>query len=287
MACGVETSGDDPLGGGPRIAGVDAVDAGDAGPRTVIGDAGRNGSDASDAPPGPPPRPTGPGAPPTRAATIHADEQGFFELHTQASNLSYWARLPVGFAAGTPYPLVVGLHGCGDSAKNFVTWAVAPYDQRATQAHIGVSIGGRDGGCWDLGQDEAKVLEVVADVRQMFFVHQKKVTLAGYSSGGMLAYYTGMRNAYTFAGILIENSGLPFADQTDAVLAAAEWKLNVAMSVHLGDANFTIAATRGDRDRLQGAGFPVQFREVEGDHDGNSGDWVDFLLPKIVGFEAP
>ena len=289
LACGESTEGTDTLDDSARVGAADSgsgTSTGDGGTKPGTGDAA-TGSDAATDAPTIPTRPTGPGEPPTRTATINANAQGFFELQTAASGLSYTARLPAGYVTGTPYPLVVGLHGCGDSAAHFATWAVVPWASLDTQPYLAVSVGGRDGGCWDLGQDEAKVLEVVDDVRQMFFVHQKKVTLAGYSSGGMLAYYTGLRNAYRFAGILIENSGMPFGDQTDAVLAAAEWKLNVAASVHIQDGNFTIGSTRGDRDRLLGAGFPVQYRELDGGHDGDSIDWTDFLLPKIAGFEAP
>lgn len=283
VACGVEQSGDDSLGAGPRFG----PSSGDAGSRTALPDGGAARDGESDAPVGPPPRPTGPGAPPTRSAEIVPDAQGFFELRTQASGLAYWARLPVGFDPSVPQQLVVGLHGCGDNAKHFAEWAIVPYALRETQSYVALSLGGRDGGCWSLEEDEAKVLEAVADVRQLFFIHQKKVTVAGYSSGGMLAYYTGLRNAYTFAGILIENSGMPFGDATDAVLAAAEWKLNVALNVHLQDANFPPSKTRDDRDRLSAAGFPVQFRELDGSHDGTSANWAEFLLPKIAGFVAP
>lgn len=287
LACGESTESDDALGDGARYGSADGGSNDAATTRPGSGDASTVTGDAASDAPTTPPRPTGPGEPPTRSATINANAQGFFELQTAASGLAYWARLPVGYVAGTPYPLIVGLHGCGDSAQHFATWAIVPWATLETQPYLAVSVGGRDGGCWDLGQDEAKVLEVVDDVRQMFFVHQKKVTLAGYSSGGMLAYYTGLRNAYRFAGILIENSGMPFGDQTDAVLAAAEWRLNVAANVHIQDGNFTIASTRGDRDRLIAAGFPVQYRERDGSHDGHSDNWTEFLLPKISGFEAP
>lgn len=298
FACGTTNdelaAGYTPAGANGRRTEAAAAPRGDAGTavRSDAGTAVRSDAgfraDAADTPP--PSRPTGPGAPPSRACAVNADSNGFFELQTPSAGadaISSWARLPVGYDASTPYPMVLGLHGCGDNAKNFAEWAIVPYDDRATQSYVAVSVGGRDGGCWDAAQDEAKVLQVYDDVRTCFYVHQKKVAIAGYSSGGMLAYYTGLRNAYRFSGILIENSGMNFGDQTGAVLAAAEWKLNVGISAHLQDQSFVIGAVRGDRDLLQNAGFPVQYRELDGDHDGNSGDWHEFLLPKVATFVAP
>lgn len=232
----------------------------------------------------------GPGAKPTRSCAYTKDADGFFRLVTQTGGVEYWVRLPPTYVATTAYPMVLGTHGCGDNAKNFATWALAPYDIRATQKHIAVSVGaGRDGQCWNTAADEPKVLAVLADVRTCFYVHQKKVTMAGYSSGGLMAYFTAMRNARKFAGLLIENSSLQstFGTTSDAALAAAGWKLNVAITARTSDSQFAIATIRADRTKLQNAGFPVQFRELAGGHDGNSDDWTGFLLPKITGYNAP
>lgn len=235
-------------------------------------------------------RTVGPGAPPSRTCTVQADGAGFFELKTQARDLAYWVRLPKNYDAATPYPTVIGAHGCGDNAKNFATWAMAPWEQRDSQAHIAVSVGaGRDGTCWNSGEDESKVIEVLEDLRSCFYVHQKKVTLGGYSSGGMLAYYTAMRNTHLFAGLLIENSSIQsvYGDATDAAIAAADWKIDVVITARQSDGSFPIERVRTDRDKLLAAGFPVQFRELPGGHDGNGADWNEYLLPKIVDFEAP
>jgi predicted esterase len=230
----------------------------------------------------------GPG--PTQACPATPDGQGFFRLTSSASD--YWVRLPPGYdpAAPTPQRLVVGIHGCGDSAQNFLQWAIAPFPLRATQGYIAISLGGKDGQCWDMTADPPKVLAAIEHVRSCFWVHQKRVTLAGFSSGGMLAYKVGLGNAGLFSGLLIENSGLSAGvggGNVDSVLAAAAWKLNVAHTARLGDDNFPIAGVRSDRDKLTAAGFPVDFREVEGEHGDVGGDWAEFLLPHVTSWEAP
>jgi len=286
-------SGTTPGGGttvppGPAADGGAAVDASVDPPAPDAGTPAVDSGTRTDA--STPPPVGGPGPRPTRNCAYSKDADGFFRMVTQTGGVEYWVRLPPTYVATTAYPLVLGTHGCGDNAKNFATWAMAPYAIRATQGHIAVSVGaGRDGQCWNTAADEPKVLAVLDDVRTCFYVHQKKVTMAGYSSGGLMAYFTAMRNARRFAGLLIENSSLQstFGSNSDATLAAAGWKLNVAITARTSDNQFAIATIRADRTKLQNAGFPVQFRELAGGHDGNSDDWTGFLLPKITGYTAP
>ena len=241
--------------------------------------------------PQPSPEPTAPPATPTATPVddpgpvpagctgITKDSDGFFTRTTAKSD--YVAFVPKSYA-GKPTTLVVGLHGCGDDAMNFATWAVNPWDTRGKQAHIGISVGGKDGSCWDTNKDSDKVLAAIDDIATCFYVHKQKVVLAGYSSGGMLAYKLGLSQSSRFAGIIIENSGLGSAQPS-----AAKWKINVAHIAHKGDGDFPLSSVRGDWAKLEAAGIPLQKSEVEGEHDGNSDDWTTFLLPKIAGWKAP
>ena len=65
----------------------------------------------------------------------------------------------------------------------------------------------------------------IAHASSCFWVHPHKVVLAGYSSGGGLAYHLAMATTRDYAGVLIENSSLSSAvggsGQGDAALAAA------------------------------------------------------------------
>jgi|GEM_PF-2065794 len=230
------------------------------------------------------------GPPPSRNCAINKDANGFFKL-TTPSGLDYWVRVPASYSTANPQPTraVIGTHGCGDNAYNFATWAMAPWDVRATQDYIAISVGaGRDGQCWDTAADEAKVLAVLDDARSCLYLHQKQTTMAGYSSGGGLAYRTALHNAGRFAGVLIENSSLStFGAGTDAALAAAAWKLNVAISARTEDGDYPIATVRADRAKLVAAGFPVQYRELAGGHSGTGDDWSLYLLPKMRPWNAP
>jgi len=239
----------------------------------------------------PPPKPdAGPGPGPTQQCTVNKDGAGFFKLTSTKSD--YVVRLPASYNTASPQakPLVVGLHGCGDNAYNFGTWAIVPFALRGTHEYIGISLGGRDGQCWNVGTDSAIVQAAIDHVRSCFFVHQKKIFLAGYSSGGLVAYNHGLKNADDFAGILIENSGLSQAvgaANVGKTLSGAAYKIKVAHTARLSDGNFPIAGVRTDKASLSNAGFPVSYRELAGGHDGNSDDWSQYLLPNVTSWVAP
>jgi len=227
----------------------------------------------------------GAGPKPTATCSVSKDSAGFFTRTSSAS--SYVAYVPASYDGTTPMRLIVGVHGCGDSAMNFATWGVNPYDTRTSQEHIGISIGGADGRCWN-ASDDAKVLAAVDDISSCFWVHQKKVVLAGFSSGGELSYRLGLSQASRFAGILIEDSGLYAANgNPDALLANASWKINIAHRTHTSDPVFPLAKVKADWAKTTAAGFPLVTSETPGAHDGTSADWATWLIPQSSTWVAP
>ena len=208
---------------------------------------------------------------------MQKDADGFFTRTTAKG--PYVGIVPKGYA-GQPTRLIVGLHGCGDSPYNFATWAVSPAVTRTTQDWIAISVGGETGGgkCWEQS-DAAIVLAAIDDVSKCFYVHKHQVVLAGYSSGGELAYGMGLTNASRFAGILAENTSLSAAGTPATLLAAASWKLPIAHTAHTGDTVFPLATVHADWTKIEAAGFQLQHREMAGGHDGVGIDWSDWLIP--------
>lgn len=166
-------------------------------------------------------------------------------------------------------------------------WGASPWKTRATQDWLAIAVDGATGGgnCWNMTADAPKVLAAIDDVSKCFYVHRKKVTVGGYSSGGMLAYEVGLANASRFAGVLVECANVP--GNVDAKLSAAARKLPIAHRAHSGDGNFPIASVRTTWTKLTNAGFPLEKSEIPGGHDGTSDDWTDWLLPKSAGWIAP
>jgi predicted esterase len=241
-------------------------------------------AEAEEPPPPPAARPTDDPGPPPEGCDVEIEESGFFVRSSGKSE--YVGYLPKGYD-GSPTRLLVGLHGCGDSARNFAEWGVAPWALRAEQEHISIAVDGAsgNGNCWNVGRDAEKVLAAIDDVARCFYVHRQKVVVGGFSSGGRLAYAVGLANATRFAGILASNSAM--GGDADALLEQASWKLHVAHRARTEDAVFPIGHVRASWAKLEGAGFPLTTSEVPGGHDGTSEDWADWLIPQMRDWKTP
>ena len=226
---------------------------------------------------------------PTSQCTVSKDANGFFVRASAKS--SYVAYVPAAYTGKEPMPVIVGLHGCSDTAMNFATWGVNPWGTRSTQRHIGISVDGASGGaagsnsCWTRGSDDAKVLAAVDDLAKCFWLDRSKVTIAGYSSGGELAYKVALENADKFDGLLIEDSGLYANANPDQLLAGAAWKLPIAHIAHTDDTVFPLSQVQADWAKTTKAAFPLTTKVVAGTHSGTSDDWNTFLLPKITAWQ--
>jgi predicted esterase len=222
------------------------------------------------------------------------DGNGFFTLNSGQS--SYIGYKPDTYSHANPISLFVWMHGCGGNAAGDM-WTIAPYATRQNQSYIAISIGGRDGACWQVNNDTSKVLAAIDDVARYFNINPRKVYLGGYSSGGDLTYRVGFENASRFAGLLVENSD-PFVGTGRTgthLMAAASWKINVAHLAHLSDTTYPIATVRANMVNLTNNAFPATLIEKAGGHyDADNGafgtnyDLRTFLLPYLdAGWSSP
>jgi predicted esterase len=207
----------------------------------------------------------------------------------------YWGFVPRSYDATnqTPTTLFVWLHGCGGDSEGDA-WVVDPgAEEGVPQDWMTLSLGGRDGGCWNpLAATEPLVMAALADFETHFNVNRQRVILGGYSSGGDLAYRTGFFHSSTFAGLLIENSA-PFRD-TEAsqseLLAAATTKLHIVQLAHEQDKTYELAEVQQEVATVRAAGFPIELIERPGGHSDShtDPDLLTYLLPHIDdGWLAP
>lgn len=212
------------------------------------------------------------------------DNYGFFR-HT-APGCSYLGYKPASYSDSAPMTLFVWTHGCGGQAEGDM-WAICP--NRSTQKYIAISIGGRDGACWNADVDYTKILAAIEDVKKYFNVG--KVILGGYSSGGDISYYTAFFHSDKVAGVVINNSS-PFLDSgsasQSAKLAAAKHKFNVYQMSHTNDTTYKIATVKAELQVMRDAGFPVQFIELPGTHwdsststSGTNYDFAKYAIPLV------
>jgi predicted esterase len=212
---------------------------------------------------------------------------------------TYVGYQPETYKPETPMSLLVWMHGCGGVAEDDM-WDIAPYATRAGQSYIAISLGGRDGDCWDMNTDEPKVLAAITDVKRYFNINPRKIYLGGYSSGGDLTYHVGLRNPGMFAGLLVENS-TPFRDSGVAASSVQNLAspIHVAHLAHLSDDTYPIATVRAELATLEARGYLVTQIEKAGTHydadspeaaptKGTAYDLRTYLLPNIdLGWESP
>lgn len=196
-----------------------------------------------------------------------------FELTSSASK--YWVVVSSSYDAShqTPTTLFVWSHGCGGDSGGDI-FNISPGGN--AQSWISVSVGGRDGGCWDPSGDQDKVMKAISDMKSHFNINPRTVVLGGYSSGGDLSYRTAFEHSNQIAGILVENTS-PFRDTgltQDQAIAAASSKFNIVHLAHLQDDVYPIATVRSETDALSAAGFPIERIERTGTHFDNPGDVV-------------
>jgi hypothetical protein len=207
----------------------------------------------------------------------------------------YWGFIPRGYDATnqTPMTLFVWMHGCGGEAEGDA-WVVDPgAEEGVPQDWMTLSLGGRDGGCWNpLAETEPLVMAAIADFETHFNVNRRRIILGGYSSGGDLAYRTGFKHSSTFAGLLIENSA-PFRD-TEAseaeLLGAATTKFAIVHLAHEQDMTYKLGEVEPEIAAVRAAGFPVEFIVRPGGHSDShtNPDLLTYLLPHIDdGWLAP
>jgi len=271
-----------PLDAGPRDAGPL-----DAGPRDAgVVDAGPRDAGAPDAG-----NPNDPGPKPNQVCNPAAINSPSWQTHlknmTVPNGTNYTIHIPSNYNGTQALPLVIGFHGCGDSAQNYASWGLASAENYQNLRHFSVSVGGKDGQCWDPVADAPKAAAVLAHVKSCYWVHQKKVTISGYSSGGVLAYNVGLQNASTYAGILIENSAV--GATRAARIAGASRKIPIAHRHAVDDTSFPIAGVRADWAAFSAAGFPMTTSERPAGlgHEGSKDDWTTYLLPKVDVWQAP
>jgi hypothetical protein len=270
---------------------------------------GKSGSPAAGGgstapPPTSPPAPPAPPAPPTPKPVIPQIPTAPLAYEVDEPLLVndpagfYWVDVPDSYDPSnlTPITLFVWMHGCGGESGGDI-YTVSPETVGGAEIPrnwISISIGGRDGECWDPNTDGALVFAAIEDTETHFNIDRHRVIIGGYSSGGDLAYRTAFYNSSYFAGLLAENTA-PFRDTGSTVadsLAAATTKFPVVHLAHLQDDEYPIEEVRGEIAQMESAGFPVELLELDGDHydepgeivnghavGGTDADLIDFLLP--------
>lgn len=115
-------------------------------------------------------------------------------------------------------------------------------------------------------------------------VPARRVVLAGFSQGGAMALFGGLRHAQRLAGLMCLSAYLPLPDALAAEASAANRAVPIFQAHGTADPMVSAELGRTSRDVLTAAGYAVDYREYPMAHEVCSeevrdiGDWLRGVL---------
>lgn len=94
-----------------------------------------------------------------------------------------------------------------------------------------------------------------------------RIVLGGFSQGGALALFTGLRYPQALAGVLCMSAYLPLAETLDSEASIANRGVPIFGAHGTADPLVGVELGRGSRDRLVAAGYAVDWREYPMAHE--------------------
>ncbi|MFT6387273.1 MAG: phospholipase/carboxylesterase [Cellvibrionaceae bacterium] len=215
--------------------------------------------------------------------------------------------IEVNHGEGEPSHAVIWLHGLGASSDDFPP--VVPYlglDKahairfifpQAPNRPITVNGGAVMPGWYDIkgvsiadkedlvGMTESKnTLDSLIDQQMALGIASERIIVAGFSQGGAVAYYTGIRSPYKLGGILALSTYLPFATEAKIQQSGANTQSPILAMHGLHDAVVPLALGKGSADALSALGYSVEWKTYSMEHNVmpeqlvDIGRWINRIL---------
>ncbi len=203
---------------------------------------------------------------------------GSSTLSLDVAGTARTAVLYVPTGASSTAPLVIALHGDGDTDANFVATSglqpladmlgfvlVAPQGITRTLTVDGQTIPDVD---WDAYDSVAQGNIDLPFLEQLRTQLQGQVDAArtfvlGYSQGGYMAFLYGLSDATVLSCAAVLAASSPFGGAPgDPLITGAARKIPVSMQIGTEDSAFS--AAQQTSATLMAAGFPVQFNAIAG-----------------------
>jgi poly(3-hydroxybutyrate) depolymerase len=225
--------------------------------------------------------------PPSHASCSHsADVKG--STARSALDNPYQAWVPASYDPSRPMPLVVALHGAGDTAPSYLQWMwQANADARGFIVIAPEGTAAYGGGYAWYGSDDALVLAAIEDIVKCYSIDPKRIILNGFSAGGTMAYFIGLSQAQRFSGLAIQSSALSAGEYVNGgPLLPAAWHVPVSHFHGDMDMNFTAASALDGIEALMAAGHPTFWHLFSGGHQATAQDALT-EYDELKAFTAP
>ena len=184
--------------------------------------------------------------------------------HAQ-QGLYYSLFAPLHYEKNYAYPLLVWLHGPGDDERQIQR--VMPHVSLRNYAAIGVRGTREDevGFRWSedrraVARAEQTVFDCIEHACEKFNVARQRIFLAGYQSGGTMAFRVGLRNPDWFAGVL--SLGGPFPTG-NSPLSHLDWARKLPLFIASGreSIEYPVEQTCEELRLFHAAGLSVNLRQ--------------------------
>ena len=191
---------------------------------------------------------------------------------------------------GEPRHAVIWLHGLGATANDFppiVPELGLDADRpirfifpQAPDRPITINGGMRMPGWYDIkgmSIEDKEDAEGMAESRAMLDgliqaqvdagVPAGNIIIAGFSQGGAVTYFTGVRSQHKLAGMLTLSTYLPFADLTESEQHSANKETPIFASHGRYDPVVPMQLGKSSAELLQNMGYPLRWQEYPMEHN--------------------
>lgn len=166
-------------------------------------------------------------------------------------------------SAGSAAPVVLLLHGSGDSGANMAALWKDTADRNGIIL-VAPNAWQEDG--WRIAHDTPEFLRAVLDsVEAKYSVDDRRVYLFGQSGGAVYALIMAMLESRYFAAVAV-HAGAWREPAEFRALAYAERKIPLKIIVGDRDEFFSASAIHRTESALKAAGFPIKIEMVPGQH---------------------
>jgi len=228
---------------------------------------------------------------------------GTVQKYLQDCN-SYWSGqthsetqlvLPAGVVPGEAIPVMIGLHGMGSCAADFIS--AEQYQDVANQkriAFLGVSgtvPRGRRSFVWseDATRDAARIEAALVEVKDRLTPLPGKCVLFGFSQGAMMSAEVAVQHRDKYSGALVMSPGGRSSAHPEAFVRGTDGLVQNAICLcgageHPGNVELTKTYAdlfRATGARVQHKAYPQQnSHTLPPDYAEKLPEWIDFLLGK-------
>lgn len=188
----------------------------------------------------------------------------------------FYTYVPSTYDPKTPLPLVVALHGAGDTAKNYLAYEwQANADARGFIVLAPEGTSAISAGFSWVTADRTRILAALDDVRECYSVAPNKILIQGFSLGADMALFAGLTYADEFVGIAVASGSLRRAETSfnaGAVFLPATKKLRVSLYRGANDPIVTADDVTDSQTRLEADGHTVVVHTFKGPHKTTPAD---------------